>query len=222
MKKAFMILAVIMLAIMPICMAEEYSLTGTWYASFSDALVQLVLNEDNTYILKISGEEPIHGTWEEQDGYLSLDGVQPPEIIIVNEMIIWREAGLIFGHESTGLYYTPAETTNELSPERIGGYWKSTLIDEDGVAIPAGFVNDKTDLYIDGNGVILGGPVFGDVLVKAAYRNGTLTCEKDGKTIQLQLQQDGIMRLTLSGEGENKIWYMVHADTAVPDSDKEE
>ena len=222
MKKAFMILVVFILAIMPICLAEESSLTGTWYADFNDALVQLILNEDNTYILKISGEEPIHGTWEEQDGFLSLDGVHPPEIMILDDKIIWKDTGLFFGHESTGLYYTPAETTNELSPERIGGYWKSALIDEDGVAIPAGFVNDKTDLYIEGNSVILGGPFFGDVLVKASYENGILTCEKDVKTIQLQLQQDGIMRLTLFENEETKVWYMVHSDNAMPDSDKEE
>ena len=214
MKKAIAILAVIGLLLVPAALAEENadlsSLTGDWYADLSGMSIQMTLEENGSYELLFPGEEAVGGTWEEQDGYLCLDGELPPEVTVLGDTLQWTDTMVFFTREPVETY-TPAEVAAEGSEGLYTGYWQCAYVDRNGTAVPALAAQDRTDLYVEGTSAILGGPSFGDTLVRMAYEDGAMVCEADGASVRMEIQEDCMLRLTVSGEGKTQTWYMTPA-----------
>ena len=216
------------IALMLICMlltagtaaagAEEEApaLAGDWYASLGGVPVQMNLGEDGSYAITLPGYKPETGAWEWKDGFVTLNGAEPPDLSVYGEKLFWSDAFTFFSREEQDTY-VPAEPAADLQEEACRGYWKSVYVDMDGTVYPAQVMHDRTDLYVEGHSAILGGPVFRDVLLQMEKTDGMMSCILDEVLVQLRMQEDGMLRLTLTVEGEEMIWYMLRASAAAPD-----
>ena len=220
-KMISLFLVCIMLLISLPAHAEESGLAGDWYAELNGLSAQLTLKEDGTYSFSMPGSEAVSGTWEERDGFIYMDGAEKPDLCIIGELLRMGDQPVFFTREEPELY-TPAEPAEDVTAGDFSGYWKSAYVDSDGLPLPAYYLDDHTDLYVDGTSAILGGPVFGDTQVKLAFENGTLACESDGAAVLLQIQKDGYLRLTFTGsETAPQTWYLVSAWTSALDGEEE-
>ena len=225
MKKSLVILAVIVMILVSAAAAEETNapLAGSWYSAVNGKPIQMNLAEAGTYMLMIPGMEALEGTWEEQDGFICMDGVQPPEITVLDEdQLKWSASPLYFSREEA-VVYAPAGLKTEASRGFYEGYWKSAYVDVGGTAVPAMAEGDETDLFIEGTSAILGGPVLGDTLVRMDFENGAFSCSEGGKTVQIELQEDEFLRLTVTGpDTGEKTWYLLPAYSAFLDREETE
>ena len=217
MKKLLVILAVIGMFLLPAALAEETPgdaapLTGDWYTVINGTAIRLSFAEDGTYTLDAAGRDPVTGTWEAQDGGLCLDGVQPPEITVAGDLLEWAGQGLYFSREPAETY-TPAEPLAELPKGILNGYWVCAYEDRNGAAVPAA---DQDDLFVEGRSAILGGPELGDTLVRLNREDGALAGDTEIGHVRIELQQDDLLRLTITGaDGTTQIRYMVRATSPV-------
>ena len=216
MKKIFTLtLVCVMLAGLISADAEDSSsnLPGDWYSNLKGIPIEMTLGEDQTCQFRVPGYNPEPEFWEEQEGYIYLNHEEEPELDVLEEKLLWMEPFAFFAREKEDTY-TPAEVKTELEENCLDGYWKCAYVDVDGEPYPASAINDQTDLYADGTSVILGGPVFGDTPVEMENEKGALVCRTDNLLIQMQLQEDGFMRLSLAVGDENLVWYLIPATTA--------
>ena len=190
-------------------------LTGTWYADLQGVPVEMELSEDGTYSICIPGQDPETGTWELRTGAIWLDGSKDPEFSVIGEKLAWNGAYTFFSREKNTIY-DPAEVIREAPTEFTDGYWKSLYVDVNGTVCLASAVDDKTDLYVEGTAAILGGPVFHDVQVKMEKTEDGLVCQTDEMIVLLQTQTDGFLRMTLSQDGTETVWYLQRAN--IPES----
>lgn len=219
MRKLTVILLALGLLLVSAAAAEETALTGVWYAEINGRPVQMELAEDGAYTLMIPGMETLEGTWEEQGDTICMDSVQPPEITVLGDRLKWTGSPLFFTREEPETY-APAEPAATISEGYYIGYWKSAYVDVDGINVPALAIQDRTDLYIEGTSVILGGPELGNVLVRMTLENGVLSGDSDGRDVKIELLQDGFLRLTVAGTGEDpQTWYMLPAYSALLDAE---
>ena len=220
MKKYFMgiITCMILLSVLVFAAAENSELptSGTWYSSFSGIPVRLTLSEDGSYTSAAPGTDPVTGTWEERDGDIFLDGSETPEFTVQDDRLLWNGMAAFFTREEQAVY-TPAEMFADFDPAFFRGYWKALYVDVDGSACLASALNDTTDLYVEGNSMILGGPLFGDLPVKAESADGALVCTAEGITVTLRMQQDGFLRMTVDTGEETMTWYLTAV--GIPEND---
>ena len=211
MKKYFIgiITCMILLSVLVFAAAENSELptSGTWYSSLSGIPVRLTLSEDGSYTSAAPGTDPVTGTWEERDGDLFLDGSETPEFTVQDDRLLWNGMAAFLTREEQAVY-TPAEILADFDPALFRGYWKALYVDVDGIACLASALNDTTDLYVEGNSMILGGPLFGDLPVKAESADGALTCTAEGITVTLRMQQDSFLRMTVDTGRETMTWYL--------------
>ena len=209
-------LSVIFLSILLICVSfaladespvQSNNLTGTWYSDLSGIPVLLTLSEDGSYTSAAPGMDPVTGIWEERDGSIFLDGSETPELTVQDDKLLWNDMAAFFTREEQ-MVYTPAEIYADFDPALFRGYWKALYVDVDGTACMASALNDTTDLYVEGNSMILGGPLFGDLPVKAESADGALTCTAEGITVTLRMQQDSFLRMTVDTGEETLTWYL--------------
>ena len=216
MKKYFMgiITCMILLSVQVFAAAENSELptSGTWYSSLSGIPVRLKLSEDGSYTSAAPGAEPVTGTWEERDGNIFLDGSETPELTVQDDKLLWNDMAAFFTREEQ-MVYTPAEIYADFDPALFRGYWNAFCVDVDGAACLASALNDTTDLYVEGNSMILGGPLFGDLPVKAESADGALVCTAEGITVTLRMQQDNFLRMTMDTGEEAMTWYLRAAGT---------
>ena len=210
MKKLFVILLALGLFLIPAALAEEISTyAGVWYAEQNGMPIQMNLQEGGTYTLLFPGADPIDGTWEEQTGYICLDGVQPPELMVLGENLKWSGTMLFFTQESVETYI-PADVIAEAPEGILNGYWQCVFVNRNGTVFPALAVQDRTDLYVEGTSAVLGGPVLGDVLVRMTAENGALAGEAEAGAVRIEMQQDELLRLTITGsDGSPQVWYLI-------------
>lgn len=192
-------------------LAEE-DVTGLWYSDLSGVAAELSLNADGTYRLSVPLEEEKTGTWKLDDGFVYLDGTAIPELAT------WGENTLMLG-DSAGFFtrekpwvYAPDAPRPDAPLDLFAGYWVCQYVDVNGSPLPADYVSDRTDLYIEGHSAILGGPRFGDTQVKLDFADGAMQCEIGGAQVTIQLQQDGFLRLTNTGP-DAAILYLLRAPT---------
>ena len=186
------------------------SLPGDWYSSLKGIPIEMTLGEDQSCLFRIPGHNPEPAFWEEQDGHIYLNHAEEPEFDILAEKLLWLEAFTFFTREKEDIY-TPADVKAELPEDGLDGYWKCVYVDLDGEVYPASAVNDATDLYASGTSVILGGPVFHDTPVEMEKEEAALACRTDYLQIEMQLQEDGLLRLSMAFEDENMVWYLLPA-----------
>ena len=210
MKKAvslLVFLSMLTIALFTVIAEENAPVSGIWYSTTSGIPVRLTLSEDGSYTSGAPGTDPVTGTWEERDGDLFLDGSETPEFTVQDDRLLWNGMAAFLTREEQ-VVYTPAETFADFDPALFRGYWKALYVDVDGIACLASALNDTTDLYVEGNSMILGGPLFGDLPVKAESADGALTCTAEGITVTLRMQQDSFLRMTVDTGEETLTWYL--------------
>ncbi len=79
-----------------------------------------------------------------------------------------------------------------------------------GSVILSSAIGDDTALYIENGKVALAGQLFGRQIVEFVFENGALTAKVEGAKVTLQLQEDGLLRLTYEG-GEAEVIYLLPA-----------
>lgn len=215
MKKLFVILLALGLFLIPAALAEDISgnmyesHAGVWYAEQTGMPIQMNLQEGGTYTLLFPGSDPLVGTWEEQTGYICLDGVQPPELTVLGENLKWTGATLYFSRNAVETYI-PADVMAEAPEGILNGYWQCVFVDLDGTAVPALAIPDRTDLYVEGTSAILGGPVLGDILVRMTSDSGALAGEAEIGAVRMEMQLDNLLRMTIIGnDGSRQVWYLI-------------
>ena len=177
----------------------ERRILGDWYADFEGLALTLSLSEDGGYALFVPGQAAMEGVWALLDGYVTLDDGEGGTLLPVDGVLYWAGPELLFTRDLPETY-VPAEAVSDTQAGDFDGYWKSQFIAVGDGTLFASAIGDKTDVYIDGTSVALGGPLFGDVLVGMELRDGTLCDEAGNVSVTLTLQQDGLLRLSLSGE----------------------
>ena len=91
-----------------------------------------------------------------------------------------------------------------------------------GTPVPVSVLKDETDLLVEDYSAILGGPVLGDVIVKLAEQDGALATEHGSlPEAALLLQQDGMLRLTVTQDTLPKTWYMMRSYPPFRNGEKE-
>ena len=225
MKKIFSLLLSLVLFFIPSAFADKTAeqsaslLSGTWYTDMSGVPMEMNLGEDGAYTIQILGSEPETGTWELRDGFIYLNGSASPEFNVMADKLLWSDAFTLFTREKNELYQ-PADELSEIPADFFRGYWKAFCVDVDGSACLASALNDTTDLYVEGNSMILGGPLFGDLPVKAESTDGALVCTAEGITVTLRMQQDGFLRMTMDTGEETMTWYLAAVAGMMPISGK--
>ena len=194
----------------------ERRILGDWYADFEGLALTLSLSEDGGYALLVPGQAAREGAWELLDGYVTLDDGEGGTLLPVDGVLYWDGPGLLFTRELPETY-VPAEAVSDAQAGDFDGYWKSQFIAVGEGTVFASAVGDKTDVYIDGTSVALGGPLFGDVLVGMELRDGTLYYEAGSVSVTLTLQRDGFLRLTLSGENSVTLYLFPAVPKALPE-----
>ena len=210
MKKAvslLVFLSMLTIALFTVIAEENAPVSGIWYSTTSGIPVRLTLSEDGSYTSAAPGTDPVTGTWEERDGSIFLDGSETPEFTVQDDRRLWNGMAAFLTREEQAVY-TPAEILADFDPALFRGYWRALYVDVDGIACLASSLNDTTDLYVEGNSVILGGPLFGDLPVKAESADGALTCTAEGITVTLRMQQDSFLRMTVDTGEETLTWYL--------------
>ena len=222
MKKIFALLISLLVVFATAAPAEDAS--GDWYASLNGLPVHLALGADGTYTVSVPAEAPASGRWELRDGFVYLEGEEnSPLNLMDGTMLIWTDACLIFTREKED-GYVPGSAWADAPVILYSDYWKAAYADVAGTPVPAFALEDETDLYVEGHSAILGGPVLGDVIVKLAERDGALVTEEgSAPAAELVLQQDGLLRLTVTGSGTApQTWYMMRSYSAALDGETEE
>ena len=210
MKKAvslLVFLSMLTIALFTVIAEENAPVSGIWYSTTSGIPVRLTLSEDGSYTSAAPGTDPVTGTWEERDGSIFLDGSETPEFTVQDDRLLWNGMAAFLTREEQAVY-TPAEILADFDPALFRGYWKALYVDVDGIACLASALNDTTDLYVEGNSMILGGPLFGDLPVKAESTDGALACTAEGISVILRMQQDSLLRMTVDTGEETLTWYL--------------
>ena len=215
----FLLAAIMVLAVAIPALAEDAA--GDWYTDADGLPVHLVLGADGTFILSAPGQEDISGTWELDEGFvqLALAGQEIETLALNGAALVHDQGGLIFTREQSEAY-TPAGPLAGVTAELYAGYWKAAYVDMMGTPVLASAFEDETDLYVEGTHAILGGPVLGDVIVALTFADGAFTGDNEGAAVQLQLQQDGFLRMTVTGtDTAPQTWYLLRAYSPILDGE---
>ncbi len=180
---------------------------GEWYAEYEGFLFILTFTEDGAYALSAPGVEPQTGKWEVKDGMVVLNGEEAQALLPVCGVLHWDAMGLLFTREKPETY-VPAELLADPEEGAMNGYWKAQYVGVGEGAILAQALGDTTELYIEGTKLALGGDRLGNVIRDFTFADGALTLDEEGTTITIQLQQDGLLRLTIEGEAPAVIYLL--------------
>ncbi len=203
MKKLLAILLSLLLLLVPaFALGEEGEtvLTGDWYTEVNGMIVQFTLNADGTYAVAIptQPDATVTGAWTEKDGFLYFDGNELPEINVLGaDVMKWIDFDAFLRREAPAVY-TPAEPLADAPAELYRGYWKALYVEVNGAMLLGDTLGAPTAALIDGTTVALIGPLTGETVLETAYENGALTWTEGDVTITLALQQDSLLRMTLT------------------------
>ena len=193
---------------------EEYlpvsrEIKGEWYTEMQGVVITLELAEDGNYTVSVPGAEPLTGKWDANTGDIVLDGDENNPLLPVNEVLLWDAAGLLFTREKPETY-VPAEVVAEAEAGSFDGFWKAQFVAVGDATILASALEEDTFAYIEGTNVAMGGKRFGQIIRVFSVDAGALTLEENGMNIQIRLQKDDFLCMTLSGE-ESAVIYLMPA-----------
>jgi len=211
MKKALCVLfTLIMILSVNACLADEAGLYGEWYAEELGLVTALTLNTDGSYTVRyITETEPsVTGSWLAKDGFIFLAGNEAGILNPIGDVLRLEPDGLFFFRDKPE-FYTPGSPVADAAPGAFDGYWVSGYVEVNGIPVEAALLDDDTDLYIEGCKAALGGGLFGDVIVDMEASDGALTLGDASASVTMQMQEDGFLRLTVSGAEETMVIYMV-------------
>ncbi len=192
------------------------ALLGDWYAEMQNIALTLTLNENGQYALSYPAlpDAAREGTWELRDGYVYLDGDEEEPLNFTGDKLIWGAARVFFYRESPQVY-APADPDPSASLTAFAGAWRSAYALANGAALPAGLVDQDVRLYVEiaapdeaapagqpaARAAIIGGP-FADSALDFTFENGALSFADETFSLQLAMQTDSLLRLTLAAGGE--------------------
>ena len=191
----------------------DMRLPGDWYASYEGLMLTLSLTDDGAYTLNIPGQSIRSGEWAIEDSALVLSGEKNGTLLPVAGILRWEAENLLFRREMPETYQ-PAEIYANAVSGDFDGYWKSHYVAVGDGTMLASALGEKTDVYVEGTRVALGGPLFGDVIVDMELKDGTLIYTSSGVSVTLALQEDGFMRLTMDAD-EDVTLYLLSAANEV-------
>ena len=229
MKKTLSILLVLFLLMVQVLSlaegaeaAPEYTFKGDWYGDLQGVVLKLTLHEDGTYAASITSQpdDVKTGTWVYDDGFIRLEGDGAPDInVLSSDVLKWTGLEVFLSREAPQVY-APAGPLADAAAELYAGYWKAAYVDMMGTPVLASAFEDETDLYVEGTHAILGGPVLGDTIVALTFADGAFTGDNEGAAVQLQLQQDGFLRMTVAGtDTAPQTWYLLRAYSPILDGE---
>ncbi|MCR4621075.1 MAG: hypothetical protein K5663_03245 [Clostridiales bacterium] len=191
----------VMLALPTSAEEAENPAAGVWYADAGGAAVTLTLSPDGTYTLDFPAlpEFCKAGTWELRDGFVYLDGDERTPLSFSDTALTRTDAGLRFIREPVETY-AAADPLPEATADLFDGLWISAYTLPNGFVLPSD-PDDDTLVYIEKTKAILKGGPFGYILTDLAFENGAMTYSADGLSVRIELQQDGLMRLTVQKDG---------------------
>ncbi len=187
----------------------DMRLPGDWYASHEGLVLTLSLADDGAYTLSIPGQPVRNGKWTIEDSELVLSGEKNGTLLPVAGILRWEAENLLFRREMPETYQ-PAEIYADAVSGDFDGYWKSHYVAVGDGTMLASALGEKTDVYVEGTRVALGGPLFGDVIVDMELKEGKLVYTASGVSVTIALQEDGFMRLTMDAN-EDVMLYLLPA-----------
>ncbi len=222
MKKYFIILLSLFVAFASAAPAEGAA--GDWYGEANGLPVHLVLGEDGAFTISVPTQAPVSGTWEFNDGFVVIGGDEDNPINYVNDsLMVWTNGGIFFTREAPEAY-VPGKPWTDAPVILYSDYWKAAYAEVAGTLVSAAALEDETDLYVEGHSAVLGGPILGDVIIRLEEQDGVLaTTDDSAPAATLVLQQDGLLRLTVTGsETAPQTWYLMRAYSPILDEAEEE
>ena len=191
---------------------EEGEVTGLWYCSFGAANLSLELREDGAYTVAFpkDPEGSVTGAWEERDGFIYLDGDETAPLAPYGVLLAWPAAGVYLSREEPAPLYVPAATLETLPEGILDGYWVAAFLELDGEVFSVEDLNERMDLYVEGSRAALGGPVFGDQIVDLEVLENGLSFSGEGFRVDMSLQADGFLRLSMEADGEGALVYYLY------------
>lgn len=191
--------------------AYEGDLTGDWYAEIGGMVLQIVLNGDGTYEAAFMDqpESGKGGTWAFGDGGVCLDGSPTPELLLEgDELCLWAFESVLTREAPS--VYVPGEPAADQALESYQGRWLARHMAVNGVILSADALDEPVNVYIEGTDGAFTGGLFGDAVAAMTFESGALTLREEGMSLSLQLQQDGLLRLTVDDDGA-LVLYLVRA-----------
>ena len=183
---------------------DASALLGDWYGTFHGVPVQLTFREDGAYTAAYPGlpESAQEGVWRLEDGFVFLNGDDSAPLSLDGDRLSRRSLGLYFTREQAA-YYVPADPDPTAPLEAFAGAWHSVYVMGNGGAwIPADLAEEDARIYVEQARAALVEKRVGEKIVDFVFENGALTGEGDGFSLSLQMQQDSLLRLTLTANGE--------------------
>lgn len=190
----------------------EEDVTGLWYCAMGTVDLCLELEAGGTYTVTLphDPEGTVTGTWEERDGFLYLDGDMTAPLSAYGTLLSWPAAGVFLSREEPAPLYVPAATLEKLPEGILDGYWVAAFLDLDGEVFSVEDLNERMDLYVEGSRAALGGPVFGDQIVELEVLENGLSFSGEGFRVDMSLQADGFLRLSMKADGEGALVYYLY------------
>ncbi len=190
----------------------EPDLTGLWYCAMGTVDLCLELEAGGAYTVTLphDPEGTVTGAWEERDGFLYLDGDETAPLSAYGDLLSWPAAGVFLSREEPAPLYVPAATLETLPEGILDGYWVAAFLELDGEVFSVEDLNEQMDLYVEGSRAALGGPVFGDRIVDLDVREDGLSFSGEGFRVDMSLQTDGFLRLSMEADGEGALVYYLY------------
>ena len=185
--------------------AEGSGLSGDWYSQQYGLIICLSLDKEGKYVMTMPAldKKTAEGTWRLEDELIYLDDELIPDFSVEKDMLKWIDAEMIFSREMPEVY-APGNVVSARSGD-LDGYWKSAYVKLGDADVSAQILDDNTDIYIEGSNVALGGAMLLDSLAKFEFEKGVLSLtlgeNADATAIMIQLQDDGMLRLTVGSDG---------------------
>lgn len=185
---------------------KDAGVSGPWYGSLNSIPLTLTLGEDGSYTLHAAGmpEADSTGSWTRQGGTVILDEDEDLPFIILGDTLYCRALNLYLGRREKKTY-TPVEILGAETSDAtlFQGAWSSRYILLDDAVVPAEALLDDTIIYVEGSKVALTGDLFGEMIADFTYDGGAMQFSYQDLGVKLEMQQDLMMRMTVTFEGED-------------------
>lgn len=209
---ALLLMLILCLGLVP-GMAEEETVPGPegdWYAEWKDVTMQLTLQPDGAYSLRVPGEEKaVSGAWKEEDGFVSLSG-DMETILSYDEAVLRQESLNLFFYREKPEVYVPADVKADADVSDYEGCWGTRYVMIGNAVLPAKLAGQDVRMLIEKESAAIVGTGFDRKVIPMAFENGALTAQSEGRSITLQMQKDYSLRMTVTEEGKTTVMILTY------------
>ena len=225
MKKNIALLLVLVLALcLGLCPAlgEEEPApgpAGDWYAAWKGVTMQLTLQPDGAYTLRIAGaEKALSGAWREENGFITLTGDQEAILSVDDTFLRQADLDLFYFREPMNTY-RPAGLKADPDIAAYDGGWYSCYVMVEDAVLPAEWAGQDVRMYVENGTVAVTGTRFEQAVVPFTWENGMLSATVGGKNVTLQMQEDFNIRITVKQDGKTTVLIMSYfwPESLIPD-----